>query len=775
MRTLVQDLKYSLRQLRRNLGFACTSILILSLGICASVAIFGFVDAAMIKPLPYSNPNRLVFATGSVSTIPRANLSYPDYVDWKKLNTVFSSLEEFDFSGYLLRTPSGTEPIKAMRVSDGFFRTLGITPLLGRDFYAGEDLPSAPNAVILSYATWQKRFGGKKDAVGETVALSGVPYTIVGVLPREFQFALAGDREFWATFHADDSCARRRTCHNLYGIGRLKDGFTVEAARAEMKGIAHQLELQYPAENNGQGAYVEKLSNVMLADIRPILLMLLAGAGLLLVIACVNVSSLLLVRSESRRREIAVRGALGASRIRLIRQFTTEGVVLVVAATLIGLVTAQLLMQTLLRFISKDMLAQMPYLAGLGLNLHVIGFAAILSIGAAALFSVTPLFRLPLWQIRQNLNEGGRGYAGTLWRRFGANLVVVELSMAVVLLVGAGLLGKSFYRLLHVDTGLVPDHLATLQVAAVGDSYQKEQQQINLQRELRARLSRLPGVNSVAFTSRLPLGDGDGTTGFRIVGRPYHGEHNEVAYRAVSANYFSTIQARLMHGRYFADDEDVSRPSVVIINQQLAKQYFPGEDPVGKQISMQESGRRAHIEIIGVVNDIQEGQLDAAPRAAMYANLNQDTATFFSVILRTSQAEESLLPSAAAAIHSIDPGLAVFDPVTMAERVHDSPSASLHRSSAWLVGGFAVLALLLSVVGLYGVIAYSVSQRTREIGVRMALGAQRAGVYRLILKEAGWLVGVGIVAGLFCSVGAAILMRKLLFGTTSWDAPTLSA
>jgi predicted permease len=314
-----------------------------------------------------------------------------------------------------------------------------------------------------------------------------------------------------------------------------------------------------------------------------------------------------------------------------------------------------------------------------------------------------------------------------------------------------------------------------LQVAAVGDSYNTDQQRINLERQLQAQLSSLPGVKSVAFSSRLPLGDGDGTTGFHIVGRPYHGEHNEVAYRTVSANYFSTLEARLLRGRYFAEDEDQSRPSVVVINQELAKQYFPGEDPVGKQIFMGESERQAHIEIIGVVNDIQEGQLDAAPRGAIYAPLNQNPVNYFAVVMRTSQREDSLLPTAAAAIHSVDPSLAVYDPISMAERVHDSPSASLHRSSAWLVGGFAALALLLSVVGLYGVIAYSVSQRTREIGVRMALGAQRGAVYRLILGEAGWLVAAGIGTGLLCSLAATVLIRKLLFNVRAWDASILAS
>src|SRR5271169_3958640 len=294
MNGFLQDFRYALRQLHNSPGFACTAVLVLALGTCASVSIFAFVDAALIQPLPYANPNRLVDVTESVAMIPRANLSYPDYLDWKKLNNVFTSMDVYDGTGYLLRTSAGTEPVPGIRVSDGFFRTLGITPALGRDFFAGEDLPAAPRTVIVSFATWQKRFGGRKDVVGDTVTLSGIQHTIVGVLPRDFQFAPRGNAEFWTTLHASDPCALRRSCHNFNGIGRLKDGVSVEVALANMKAIARQLELQYPADNRDQGASVLPLSQVIVADIRPIVLVLLGGASLLLVIACVNVSSLLL-------------------------------------------------------------------------------------------------------------------------------------------------------------------------------------------------------------------------------------------------------------------------------------------------------------------------------------------------------------------------------------------------------------------------------------------------------------------------------------------------
>lgn len=774
METLIKDLRYAFRQLRHSPGFAGTAILVLSLGICASVAIFSFVDAALLKPLPYPDSSRLVDVTETAAMFPRANLSYLDYLDWKTLNHSFSSLEVYNQSGYLLRTASGAEPIPAMRVSAGFFRTLGIKPLLGRDFFDKEDSLAAPHSAILTYSAWQKRFGGNKDVIGQTASLSDVAYTIVGVLPQDFQFAPAGDAEVWTPYRADDQCGKRRGCHNLYGVARLKDGVSVDRARAEMKGIARQLELQYPVDNRGQGAHVEPLAEVVVADVRPILLLLFGGAGLLLVIACANVASLLLVRSESRKREIAVRGALGASRPRLIRQFVTEGFVLAFGGAFLGLAAASGAMRILLHLISKDMLSGMPYLSGLGINLHVLIFATSVVLLAATLFSLAPIARLSLSKVRDGLTEGGRGYAGTLWRKFGANFVVLELAIAVVLLFGAGLLGKSFYRLLHVDIGFQPDHLATITLNLSDAKYSKDEQIVPVVRQILQRTGNLPGVQSVGLTTMLPVGANGNTNWIRVAGHPYNGEHNEVNERSVNADFFSTLHAKLVRGRYFTEADDGSKPPVIIINQKLASMYLPGEDPIGKKIGDNQLTPKSIAEVVGVVDDVKDGSLDTETWPAMYYPFNQSTDTYFSLVVRTSQSEKSILPSLVRAIREVDPGIGTQNPTTMRARIDESPSAYLHRSSAWLVGGFAFLALLLGVVGLYGVISYSVTQRTREIGVRMALGAQRDSVLQLIMKEAGGLAAAGIVIGLLCAVGASSLMGALLFGVHPWDAATLA-
>jgi predicted permease len=772
--SVLQDFRFAIRQLRKNPGFTATATLMLALGMCASVAIFAFVDAALLKPLPYRDPSSLVAVFERTSGFPHSNISYPDYLDWKKQNTVFSSLEAFQHTGMILTTSSGAQPTRGARVSDGFFHTLGVTPVLGRDFAPGEDLLSAPRTVLLSYATWQQRYGGKDDVLGQTVVLNGDANVIIGVLPPDFHFAPAEPSEFWTTIHASSECDLRRSCHSMFGVARLKDGVSLSTALANVTAIAEQLEKLYPGDNMGQSAAVLTLTESIVGDIRPILFVLLCGAGLLLLIASVNVASLLLVRSESRKREVAVRTALGASRIRLTRQFVTESLVLVLAGSALGLMSAFWTMQLLTRLIPEDMLARMTFLRGLGLTPRVWAFAGVISLLAAALFSLTPTLHFSLSQIRDNLAEGSRAHAGNAWRRVGSKLVVLELATAVVLLVGAGLLGKSLYLLLHVNIGMRPDHLATLWVAAPKSNYGKDPQAIALQRRVVSQMAALPGVKSVGITSDIPVSHWGDTTWLRILGRPWHGEHSDIPERDVNPEYFMTLGAKLLRGRDFAEGEDASKPHVAIINQAFAKEYFPGEDPIGRQLS-HVAVAPDPIDIVGIVEDIKEGQLDTANRSTVYIPFEQSPSNYFNVVVRTSQAEQSLLPAMRAAIRQIDPDIVTPSGSSMLEVINDSQSAYMHRSSAWLVGGFALLALLLGVVGLYGVVAYSVSQRTREIGIRMALGAQSRSVYQLVLKEAARLIAIGLAVGLVCSIAAATLMRTLLFSVRSWDVPTLAA
>ena len=776
LESVVQDLRFTLRQLRKHPAFTGTAVAMVALGIGASVAIFAFVDAALIKPLPYQNPSRLVSVTETTPEIPRANLSYPDYLDWKKLNRVFESMDVYSQRGFVMSTGSRMELASGARVSDGLFHTLGVAPILGRDFYSGEDLPEAPRTVIISYAAWQKLFGGKREIIGQSITLNELPYEVIGVLPENFHFAPVEDGEFWTTLHPGQGashCDQRRSCHFLDGVARLKDGVSTAAALADVTRIAKDLEAQYPDSNRNQGATLAPLSEIIVGDVKPILLLLLGGAGLLLLIACINVASLLLVRSETRRRELSVRRALGATRMRLFRQFVIEGLVIVVAGSVAGVVASHWAMQVLRGLIPTGMMAGMPYLNELGLNSRVLIFAIALAAFAAVLFSLTPAFRLANLDVREGMAEGSRGSGGRVWSRIGSKLVMLELTTAMVLLVAAGLLGKSFYRLLQVGAGFETKHLITMKIRAPVSAYGEDAQALALQRRLVSEVKVLPGVTSVALAGTLPLSFNGNTEWIRFVGRPYNGEHNEVNERGISSDYFATLQAKLLRGRTFTDAEVMGKPEVVVINQTLAKKYFPGEDPIGQRFGDTDLSPKSVKEIIGIVDDIREGPLDSEIWPAYYYALNQHPDSDYSIVVRTAQAEESLIPTINDAIQGIDSRINVSNQMTMTKRVNNAPTVYLRRSSTWLVGGFAAVALLLGVVGLYGVIAYSVTQRTRELGVRIALGAQRGMVYRLIMKEAAALALTGIAIGTGCAILAASLMRKLLFGTPPWDLTTL--
>ena len=772
MGTILQDLRFALRQLRKSPGFTFTAVAIFALGIGASTAIFAFVDAALVKPLPYRDPSRLMALYERIPVGDRYHLSYGDYFDWKHLNRSFTSLDVYLPTPFALKTGPATEEVTGVSVSDGFFRTLGVSPLLGRDFLPGGDQPSAQQTALLSYAAWQKRFAASKRVLGQTITLDGIPVTIVGVLPPSFEFAPAGPAEFWVTIHG--YCADiPRTCHPYIGVARLKEGISVSTALADVSAIASQIAANYPYSNRDRGATVIPLVDVVLDDIRPTLLALLAGAGLLALIGFVNVSSLLLVRAESRRREIAVRGALGAGRARLVLQFAVEGFLLAGFGCFLGLILAWCAIKILPGLIPPALLESMPYLEALHLNLHLLVFAGSVSIFGGVLFSAGPSLQLFLSDMQEGLMEGGRTVAGRGWRRVGASLVVVELAITVVLLVSAGLLSKSFYRLLHEDIGISADHLAALHVAKMGSS--DAPALIALERQVIARMSALPGVTSAGVARHLAIGGGEGFAflfrHFRVAGRSYVGEGDEATEQGASVGYFETLRARLLQGRYFTESDDGSRSHVAIINRTFAKELFPGEDPLGKRL-IDEYDTDHPIEIIGVVDDIKEGPLDTKPIAGVYEPFHQDPRDDFYVVVRSTQSAASILPSMVQAIHQIDPGLVADEEETMSDRINNSQSAYLHRSASWLVAAFASLALLLGTVGLYGVISYSVGQRTREIGVRMALGAQRASVYQLILRQACWLAASGIVGGILCSFVATRLLRSMLFGVSPRDTST---
>ena len=600
------DVRYAMRQLGRNPGFAATAVIVLALGIGASVAIFAFVDAVLIRPLPYKEPARLVGLYETTALGKGYHLSYLDFQDWRKMNSVFTGIEAYDDGQIALKTSDGLQTVDSGMVSAGFLRLLGVTPELGRDMRDGEDLPGASPVVLISHTAWQRRFGGRREVLGQTVTLDNRTYQIIGVLPRDFNFAAVGDAEFWVPLVAYGKQDRGE--HSIYGIGRMKDGVDLKRAQAEMSGIAARLSQAYPDDDGGRGASLMLWTEVAVGSLRPVLMLLMAGSVLLLGMACVNVASLLLVRCEKRRAEIAVRGALGASRSRLARQFIAEGMVLAGAGCVLGVGAAAVAMKLLGKLVPAQFIEGMPFLAELGLSRDVVLFAVLVAMLTAVVLVMTPVLRMAGLQrglhggISGEMAGGGRGGASVVWRRLGSNLVVVELATAMVLLTGAGLLGKSFYRLMHADLGMEPGHLALVKMRIPQTKENStDAGKIAFERRVIEVAKRLPGVTSAATAPALPVADqARGNTSFEVVGHVQRSNEpdDEAAMRNVSPGFFTTLGARLVRGRYFTDADEANKPQVVIVNRELARRYFPGEDPLTKQIRF--DSKLPPVQIVGV-------------------------------------------------------------------------------------------------------------------------------------------------------------------------------
>jgi macrolide transport system ATP-binding/permease protein len=770
----LQDVRFGVRQLLKHRGFAGSAIFVLALGIAANVAILAFVDAALIKPLPYGDPSRLVTVFSSRPDASQGQakslVSYLNFREWRERNRGFSAMAAFDVRpGFTLTTAEGPERVPGLRVTSGFFQTLGVNPVLGRDFQRNEEGPSAPPTVVLSYRAWQNRFEGAASALGRTVTLQGEPHVVIGVLPADFHFPMAAHAEFWAPIRGPQPCWQNRGCRSLETVARLADGVSVGTARERSNGVIQQLREEY-RDSNPEAATVVPLADVIFREVRPVMRMLWIGAALLLAIACINVASLLLARSDSRTREIAVRNALGASSSRLVGQFAIEAVTLMTISCLCGLALASVAMRLLNGLLTTDMLSRMPYLQGVELNGRLVVFAVAISTVAALAFTLTPMIRLSAARRVDALKENARGSAGLTWRRLGRSLVVAELAITVMLLVSAGLLGQSLYRLLHVDIGFDTHQLTLVNIGlarppAPGPGGEPPGA---LAQRIAQRVAAVPGVEAVGYADLLPLGPGLApTSGFQVPGRPPETVTEDHPVRRVGGDYFEALRATLEDGRYFTADEIALRRDVAIINHTARTRYFPDDNPIGKQIVIGAPPART---IVGIVADIKDGPLETPQIPAAYIPFDQ---VGFGLLVRTAQPEQQIIPSLAAAVRDVRRDLVFQGAMTMDERMRSSQSASMKRVSASLIAGFAVTALVLSLVGLYGVITYSVGQRTREIGVRMALGAARQAVYLSVVREAGLMVATGVALGIAGAMAGATLMRSLLFNIQSWDIPTL--
>ena len=770
----LHDLRFALRLLLKNPGFTIVTVVALALGIGANTAIFSVVNAVLLRPLPYKDPERLVMVWEDATKTgrPRDTPTAANFIDWRNQNQVFEGMAAINEESYNLTGAGDPERLDGVRVSASLFPLLGVEPQLGRVFTAAEDQPGSQRVVLLSYGLWQRRFGGDPSIVGKPITLNDQSYVVMGVMPARFQFP-TNDNQIWVPIAFSAEEAADRELHNLQVVARLKPGVTLAQAQAEMSTIATRLQQQYPETNKDVGAAVTSLREQLVGNIKPALLILLGAVGLVLLIACANVANLLLARAAVRQKEIAVRVALGARRMRLIRQFLTESIVLSVLGGVIGLVLAYTGLVLLRTFIPEDILQARE----ISIDLKVLGFTVIVSVATGVIFGLAPA--LQAFRVKQNetLKEGGRDAAtGGSGKRLRSVLVTAEVATSLVLLIGAGLLINSFVRLRNVDPGFRSDHLLTMRIVMPMSKYLDRPRRIAFYNDVLQRVQSLAGVRSAAITTNLPLYHQGNEMAVRIQGRPElpPAQQPTVVIRIVSPGYFDTMTIPLLNGRKLSDQDIDTTPRVAVISETMARTFWPNEDPVGKRFGIGEieSGPR-WFNIVGVVKDVRQMRLTADPKPQAYLTYLQ--VGFFDsrdLVVKTDVDPASMAATIRNAVWEIDKDQPVSNVQTMETILADS--IAQQRFSMVLLAIFAGVALFLAAVGIYGVMSYSVAQRTREIGIRMALGAQTAAVLKLALGYGMKLVLIGIAIGLIAAFALTRLMSTLLFGVTATDPITFT-
>jgi putative ABC transport system permease protein len=782
LETLLQDVRYGLRQLRRSPGFTAVAVLTLALGIGANTAIFSVVNAVMLRPLPFQDPERLVRVV-SIRLQDKAgdNASYPDFLDWRSQNHVFDRMGVFRTEGFTLTGRGQATHLQGSIVSAEMFSLLAVKPLLGRTFLPEEDTPGTTNggdAVILSHRLWRERFGAETGVVGQTIQLDNKSATIVGVMPEGFQFPMrAGHIDLWATIARDSengekSMAVQRGAHYLDVMARLKPGVTIAQAEAEMGAIISGLNKQYP-ENSPRGARIVPELDQMVGDVRPALLVLLGAVGCVLLIACANVANLLLARATSRQREMAIRAALGASKGRMIRQVLSESLVLASAGGALGALLAFWVTDFLVRLIPADI----PRLSAIHLDSRVLVFTIALSLVTGLLFGMAPALQVSTSSLSESLKESGRGATEGIHRhRVRSTLVVAEVAVAAMLLVGAGLLIRSFARLERVDPGFNPHQVLTFKVELPGSRYSMARM-VDLFRQIATRLNQLPGVRSASALFPFTLNGDEADTTFDIEGRSVaEADRPRTAYIWVEPGFFRTLGIPILSGRDFTAQDDLKTTPVIIINQTLARRFFPNENPVGKRISTGIGNgykQPPMREIIGVVGDVKQEGLEADVAPAAYVAVAQSPFDVMTFVVRTGADPASVVAAARNEVAAVDKDLPIFDVKTLDQ--HVSESVAQPHFNTLLLGIFAGLALALAAVGLYGVIAYSVVQRTHEFGVRMALGAEQQDVLRMVLGQGIVLTLAGVGIGVAGALALTRFLGSLLFGIRPNDPATFAA
>jgi predicted permease len=764
-----QDLRYGARMLLKNPGFTLIAVITLALGIGANTAIFSVVNTILLRPLPYKESDRLVWLYGVQPQLKRANHSPADFLDYQAQNRSFEQMAAFRILSFTLTGDDRPERVDGRIVSANYFSLLGIEPALGRNFTPKDGEAGAGRVVLLSYNFWQRRFNGDPDAIGRALTLNGESATVIGVMPPDFK---EYDSNLWlnprqivpdfATGSREDLLTVR-TNNYLRVIGRLKPGATLSQAQADLDAITARLQQQYPNTNAHRNVQIVPLLERVVGDLQPTLLILFGAVGLVLLIACANVANLMLVRATARQKEIAIRAALGAGRRRILRQLLTESILL---ASLSGICGSLLAVWGIDLIVSLSP-ANTPRLSEIRLDSQVFTFTLAVSLLTGLIFGLIPAMTASKFSITGTLKEGGRGAeTGLSRRRARSALVVAEVTIAVIVIIGAGLLLRSFVRLQTVNPGFDPDNLTTLLVWMSEAKYLEPSTSHGFIQELHDRLAILPGVESVAIASDLPI-LGNSRTDFEIEGRPPVGEKMQIGRISVGKGYFRAMRIPLLRGREFTERDRDKAPQVIVINETAAKTLWPGEDPIGKRLRL---FRQDWAEVIGVVGDVKHyGLQEPASMHAYLSNL-QFPWPVLRVALRSQLNQADLITSVQREVRAIDPNQPVSNITTMNKILADSMGT--RRLAMSLFSLFAVIALLLTAIGLYGVMAYSVSQRTREIGIRMALGAQAGNVLRLIVKQGMTLVLIGVALGLITSFAMTRLMRTMLYEVSAIDPVT---
>jgi putative ABC transport system permease protein len=776
LETLIQDFRYGWRMLAKSPGFTAVVVLMLALGIGANTAVFTILSATLLRALPFEKPDELaqVWQTRTSGSFQQMEASYPNYLDMRDHSQVFSRVGGYSSTTATLAGKDGAEQIPIAVASSGFFETLGVQPVLGRTFTPAEDRAQEQTAVILTYGGWQRRFGADPHIVGKTLNLDGAMCTVVGVLPGTFQFGPSRSSDIWRSLHLSGGMQERRNLYWFHPVGRLKPGVSLQQAQAALQTLARQLEAQYPDSNRGVGIRLVSLRDQLIGSVRPVLLMLMAAVGFVLLISCANVAGLLLARSVPRQREIAVRIALGASRGRIVRQLLTEGVLLALIGGAAGVLAACWAVPAILSAIPESQIASVPALMGLGVDRTVLLFSLALSVITGILFGMAPALQMFHSNVSGRLQESGRSSVASPNSRVRSALVVGEVSLAIVLLVGAGLMLNSLCHVLNVDPGFQTDHLLTLSVALPDKSYPDDPQALAFMRQLLQNTNRLPGVKEAAAVSVVPLSGSGNTSRFDLEGHPKAGggEEYEANSRTVTANYFRVMGIPLRAGRFFTDHDNDKSPHVVIVNQALADLAFPQQNPIGKRINFTYSNAPNLWEIVGVVGNESVTALDAQTTPVVYDSFDQGASGYFALMVRTEPDPSSLADPVRRVVREIDSEVPVFAVASMRQVIAESPTMFLRAYPAYLVGALAGIALLLAALGIYGLLAYSVAQRTRELGLRMALGAQPWQLLQMIIRNGLRLTLIGTVLGVLGAFAAARLISSLLFGVTPTDFAT---